>query len=173
VARDKLDISQQELEDRLDVLLTLVPELEGRLRSAALKADLLASLLAQPVEELADRIITLKEILPRCNIDKVLGSQPSLLLASSAQLRADAAAAQELLGVESDMFSHCVDQQPLFLDAACVRAALDELRLLMPASSSPALMLLADPDWLLRLQSNRGGGKWLGEPPDSVLNEQV
>jgi transcriptional regulator with XRE-family HTH domain len=58
IARDKLGISQEQLEDRLGVLLVLVPALVDRV--AAMSPELLAKLLGTPVDALADRLLTLK-----------------------------------------------------------------------------------------------------------------
>lgn len=62
-----------------------------------------------------------------------------------------------------------MEAQPLFLVPECVQQVLGEMQRLMPGQDA-AVLLVRDPDWLLRLQR---GQQWLGLHPDSQLGEQV
>lgn len=122
----------------------LLPQLATR--CAYLKPSTLAALLRDPAGALVPRLLSLRELLPGCDIGAAAAAEPELLLLRSlGEVQADVVRLQELLGPGADL-AELVQRQPRFLDAECVGEVLEELRRLMPGKDA-AQMLLADPSW--------------------------
>ncbi|PRW21043.1 ATP-dependent zinc metalloprotease FTSH mitochondrial [Chlorella sorokiniana] len=161
VAGYQLDLDVEEVEQRLAELQVLLPQLATR--CAYLKPSTLAALLRDPAGALVPRLLSLRELLPGCDIGAAAAAEPELLLLRGlSEVQADVARLQQLLGPVADLAA-LVQRQPRFLDAECVGEVLEELRRLMPGKDA-AQMLLADPSWLLRVERGR---KRLGDDPDT------
>lgn len=146
----QLNLSTEEVEQRLKELGALLPQLAGRV--AYIKPATLAALLRNP-SALPPRLISLLRLLPAAGVGALVASEPELLLLRDlAEIERDLERLGELLGPEADL-SRLVQQQPRFLDAELVAEVLDELRRLVPGD--PVATLLADPSWVLRVERGR------------------
>ena len=122
----------------------LLPQLAAR--CAFIKPSTLAALLRDPAGALVPRLLSLRELLPGCDIGAAAAAEPELLLLRSlGEVAADVQRLQGLLGEHADVAA-LVQRQPRFLDAQCVAEVLEELRRLMPGKDA-VQTLLADPSW--------------------------
>lgn len=98
VAADQLKMSEEELDSNLASLQQLLPDLTKKMR--VMKPELIAKLAASP-DELAVKLIQLKQIFPLADTAKLVCSELSLVL--SADLDSVAASARELRDMLPDV----------------------------------------------------------------------
>lgn len=165
LAAYELDITEEQADQRVQSLLTLVPQLEPRL--STLPPRLLAQMLYCGSDVLAQRLLALLGVFTVADVGALVAQRPQLLLQEPDAVAADVQRLQELLGVHQ--VDRLVEQQPLFLDTERVSEVLVEMKRLLGGSDARQL-LLSDPGWLTRVER---GQKRLGQHPDSDLNEQV
>eukprot|EP00775_Hariotina_reticulata_P005263 gene5263-5498_t len=165
VAAQQLSLPTSEMEQRLDDLMLLLPDLAGKVPK--LPPQLVAGLTAD-LAVTSRRLLALKQLLPAANISWLVSERPQLLLQESAELVAAVEALKQLLQLEH--VDKLVEAQPLFLVTPCVEQVMQEISRLMPSCKDPAALLVSDPDMLLRLQR---GQKYLGMHPDSDPGEQI
>lgn len=91
VAADKLNMSEEELSRNLQQVQQLLPNLGSKLK--VMSPDIIVQLAANP-DELAMKLVQLKQIFPEADTSRLVCSQLSLVL--SANLNSVAASAAEL-----------------------------------------------------------------------------
>eukprot|EP00877_Chromochloris_zofingiensis_P011719 jgi/Chrzof1/6800/Cz19g10070.t1 len=165
IAAQQLDISMSDMEQRLDSLMLLLPDLAGRLSSIQ---PAMVAALVQHLSLLPARLIAMKELFPCTNISVMVMQRPQLLLQTSEALASAAERLKQLLHLND--IDRLVEATPLLLSVECVEEVLLDMRRLLPAGTDVAAMLVADPSWLLRVQK---GQRWLGEHPDSDPGELI
>eukprot|EP00879_Flechtneria_rotunda_P017192 GHRR01018006.1.p1 GENE.GHRR01018006.1~~GHRR01018006.1.p1 ORF type:complete len:270 (+),score=77.20 GHRR01018006.1:27-836(+) len=74
---EKLQLPQPQVEERLGELGNLLPDLVGKMERA--RADILYELLKDPTAT-AQRLLALREVLPRCNVSALVAGYPTLML---------------------------------------------------------------------------------------------
>ncbi|GMH35071.1 hypothetical protein BSKO_02939 [Bryopsis sp. KO-2023] len=159
IAREQLDIDNEELERRLQKLLVLVPDLGPKIHT--IKVALLGNLLKE-VDLMAEHIIKLKELFPDADIGRMTAKTPTLLLQKPEHLGIEAQKVRDLLGIDSLRLDALVVEHPGFLDSDVVAEVLDHLRQLMPTKNVESY-LVQNPTTLL---SAAKGKKRLGDNPD-------
>lgn len=80
---DELEMREDEVGERLGTLFALVPGLERRV-GEVLTADIVR--LAASVEDVAMKIIRMRDLLPEANLAKMLSTRPNLLLESDEEI---------------------------------------------------------------------------------------
>eukprot|EP01025_Chloroclados_australasicus_P047425 TRINITY_DN5306_c0_g1_i2.p2 TRINITY_DN5306_c0_g1~~TRINITY_DN5306_c0_g1_i2.p2 ORF type:complete len:243 (-),score=38.61 TRINITY_DN5306_c0_g1_i2:360-1088(-) len=156
----ELHISNEELQQRIYLLQTLLPDLGSKV--STMKPSTLAKLLSDP-NTVAERLIQLKQILPLANLSKIATSFPEILFQEMDQLQTEAECVKQLMGM--DDISGLIEQEPRFLDSEGVEEALIELKRLLGEKTDVRRVLRKDPSYLLRVQR---GQKRLGENPDEM-----
>jgi len=146
VARE-LSLDVATVTARLDSLRVLVPDLAGRMDT--MRAGDLARLAAS-VSNVAEAMVRLRKVFPTANVSFMVSKRPELLLMPPQEVEARAVALRELLpGVDADA---AAAEQPLLLNIADTKAALEELRRLMPGLNV-VKMLANDTDLLTSVQT--------------------
>lgn len=127
-AAEQLGMSDEELEERLQRLLLLLPDIRQKL--ASMRPQLVAALAAQ-VDEMPGRLMQLKMIFPGANSSLLAMRQPELVLGfDMARLEGIAAELRELLpNLNVDLL---VEHNPAMLDVPGLKAAIGEARRIMP-----------------------------------------
>ena len=124
---------------RLEVLQKLVPDLKKKLK--VMKVGDLARL-AVKVPDIANKLLTLKEIFPQANISHMVSNKPELLMEDTAVIAEKAKQLRVLL--ETDEIDRAVELNPTFLSIEQVEQAIEEISRLMP-NVSPWVQFLAFP----------------------------
>ena len=146
VARE-LNLDVATVNARLDSLRVLVPDLASRM--STMKAGDLARLAAS-VSNVAEAMVRLRRVFPTANVSARVAKRPQLLLMPAQDVQARAVALRELLpGVDADA---AAAEQPRLLDIEETKAALEELRRLMPGLNV-VKMLANDTDLLTSVQT--------------------
>ncbi|WIA20357.1 hypothetical protein OEZ85_006188 [Tetradesmus obliquus] len=164
VAAQQLAIPMADMEQRLEALMLLLPDLAGTIFK--LQPGLLAGLTSD-LAVTSSRLLALRELLPAANVSRVVAERPQLLLQDSSEVQQAVEVLQQLLHVER--VDKLVEAQPLLLVTPCVEEVLADIRRLLPGRDAEQL-LAADPDWVLRVQR---GQRWLGQHPDSDPGELI
>ncbi|KAF6253901.1 hypothetical protein COO60DRAFT_1703616 [Scenedesmus sp. NREL 46B-D3] len=139
----KMDITVPEVEARLAELANLLPDLVSKMERA--RADILYELIKDQAAT-AERLLALRELLPRCNVSALVAGHPRLMLGLSVpeigqkvhELRA------KLPGVDVDAL---ISQEPMLLRADLPRL-MSELARLMP-HADPVRLIARDPQMVL------------------------
>jgi hypothetical protein len=146
VARD-LGVDASVVNARLDSLRILIPDLAARM--STMRAGDLARLAAS-VSDVAAAMVRLRSVFPTANVSKMVAKRPELLAMPVEEVAARATGLRALLaGVDADA---AAAEQPRLLDVDDTRAALEELRRLMPGMDVVS-MLAADTDLLTSVQT--------------------
>ena len=149
-------MSEQELWERTEQLATLIPDLDAE--RAARPGDI--ARLALDLEGTTKGLLTLRTAFPDANVSLIAARLPSLLSLPLATLQARARDAAEVLGLAGggaaaeQEFRRLLETAPLVLDVAALRAAVADIRRLLP-DVAPAAMLAFDPSLLLAAQDLR------------------
>ncbi|WIA10616.1 hypothetical protein OEZ85_010798 [Tetradesmus obliquus] len=150
IASQELQVSEDELEDRLQQLYNLLPDLASRLVKAPPKR---VAQLAASTEIIAERLLRLRDIFPQANTSNMVNNRLTLLLDDD--LDAVAAAAvrlrQLLPQIHVDRF---VEGFPLVLDVDDFELALEDAKRIMPGMDITQ-MLRSNPDMILSLQKGK------------------
>ncbi|KAK9831855.1 hypothetical protein WJX81_002077 [Elliptochloris bilobata] len=147
VAAEELGCREEDMEERLQSLQALLPDMVGRLPS--MKPKLIAQLASNP-QRLANALVQLKRMFPGANPALLVARRPALALQGDlADVDAAGQQLRDLLpGVDVDRL---VEAHPSALDVASFRAALDEARRIMPSLDLTAA-LNANPDVIFGFQ---------------------
>mmetsp|Transcript_6066 Transcript_6066/g.17358 ORF Transcript_6066/g.17358 Transcript_6066/m.17358 type:complete len:270 (+) Transcript_6066:292-1101(+) len=148
-AARELGISEDEMNARLRDLVVLLPELPSRL--ALMKATDF-SRLSRDVQQLAQRLVELKELFPKVDVAGMVIRQPEIVVArTTAQLREAAVQLQELMpwtGVCEFMVS---EQPQILLDPAALKETFAEAKRIMPNWDIPKA-LTANPSVIFNFE---------------------
>ncbi|KAI7840361.1 hypothetical protein COHA_005906 [Chlorella ohadii] len=157
-AAEQLGISDEELEQRLQRLLLLLPDIRQKLSS--MRPQIVAALAAQ-VDEMPGRLMQLKTIFPGANSSLLAMRQPELVLGfDMARLESIAAELRELLpNLNVDLL---VEHNPAMLDVPGLKAAIEEARRIMP-SLDVQKQMASDPQLIFGFQ--RGSQLIPYDPP--------
>ncbi len=82
IAADTLDIGEAEMEVRLQQLAEVLPDIVPRL--STMKPETVAQLAAEP-QQLAEKLLQLKALLPEANAGQMIARRPSLALSEDLQ----------------------------------------------------------------------------------------
>lgn len=142
---NKMEITVPEVEERLNELANLLPDLVGKMERA--RADVLYELIKDQAAT-AERLLALRELLPRCNVSALVAGHPRLMLGMTVpevrqkvqELRA------QLPGVDVDAL---ISQEPMLLRADLPRL-MSELARLMP-NADPVRVIASDPQMVLEM----------------------
>lgn len=128
VASQELHITEEELEERLQQVFNLLPDLADRLVKAPPKR---VAELASSVDVIAARLLRLREICPKANASALVGNRLTLLLDDDLDEVASAAVRLQALlpGITVDKF---VEYYPQVLDVDDFELALQDAKRLMP-----------------------------------------
>lgn len=143
---DRLKLDVEEVDARLAELAVLLPDIAGKLERA--QASLLASLLID-LPGLADKLLQLRQMLPRTNASSLVSRFPALVLEyepSQVQQRLGQLQ-QQLPGVNLEML---LEKEPMVLRAD-IPLVLEDIKRLMP-SSRPLDVLVANPQMVLDMR---------------------
>ena len=77
IAADTLDIGEAEMEVRLEQLAEVLPDIVPRM--STMKPEIIARLAANP-QQLAEKLLQLKALLPEANAGQMIARRPSLAL---------------------------------------------------------------------------------------------
>eukprot|EP00887_Chlorella_sp_A99_P002705 scaffold6.g2705.t1 len=146
VAAQELGMREGELAALLERLAALLPALRPRLASMPPHA-----LAALAVDELAGRLVALKEILPSADVGLLASRAPRLLLDPFDPAALATAAARLRALLPGVVVGALVEKHPEALDAEGLEAALAEAARIMPGLDLPAAMR-SDPALVLRFQ---------------------
>ena len=129
VAAEELDVSQAELESRLLVLQTLMPDAAGKL--ANLNVSTLV-LLVKNIEEIPMRLLVVKSVFPEANAS-LLAIRSSWMLSRKCSLDELEERLQRTAGDLRDLFPRLnvdkvVEENPEVLDVEALKEALDEAK---------------------------------------------
>lgn len=129
VAAEELDVSQAELESRLLVLQTLMPDAAGKL--ANLNVSTLV-LLVKNIEEIPMRLLVIKSVFPEANAS-LLAIRSSWMLSRKCSLDELEERLQRTAGDLRDLFPRLnvdkvVEENPEVLDVEALKEALDEAK---------------------------------------------
>lgn len=140
---EKMEITVPEVEAKLAELANLLPDIVGKLDRA--KADVLYELLKDTTAT-AERLLTLRELLPRCNVSALVAGHPRLMLGMTvADVRQKVQELRHRLpGVDVDAL---IMQEPMLLRADLPRL-MSELARLMPGAD-PVKLIVSDPQMVL------------------------
>ncbi|KAF6259426.1 hypothetical protein COO60DRAFT_1513264 [Scenedesmus sp. NREL 46B-D3] len=150
IASQELQVSEAELEERLQQLYNLLPDLASRLVKAPPKR---VAQLAVNTDSIAARLLSLRDIFPQANTSKMVSNRLTLLLDDDMEAVAAAAARlrQLLPQIHVDRF---VEAFPLVLDVDDFELALEDARRIMPGIDITK-MLRSNPDVILSLQKGK------------------
>ena len=82
IAADTLDIGEAEMEVRLEQLVEVLPDILPRM--STMKPETVARLAANP-QQLAEKLLQLKTLLPEANAGQMIARRPSLALSKDLQ----------------------------------------------------------------------------------------
>eukprot|EP00879_Flechtneria_rotunda_P012062 GHRR01012597.1.p1 GENE.GHRR01012597.1~~GHRR01012597.1.p1 ORF type:complete len:247 (+),score=66.60 GHRR01012597.1:27-767(+) len=144
---EKLQLPQPQVEERLGELGNLLPDLVGKMERA--RADILYELLKDPTAT-AQRLLALREVLPRCNVSALVAGYPTLMLGMKIeevqqqvrQMR------RKLPGVDVDAL---IAQEPMLLRADLPRL-MSELARLLP-NADPVKFISSNPQMVLGMDA--------------------
>lgn len=147
-ARQKLQCSDQQLNDKLQELARLLPDLASKLER--LRADVLLALLSN-LPRLARELLQLRDLMPQTNVSELVSKHPKLLIDMDA---AAIAAKLQLLRqhLPGANVERLVEFEPLLLTADVVYV-LGEIRRLLP-QSDPVQFLLSNPRMVLDMSQS-------------------
>lgn len=80
-----------QVEERLEELGNLLPDITGKMGRA--RADVMYELLKDPAAT-AERLLALRELLPRCNVSALVAGHPKLLLGMTVRVQAEGSGAR-------------------------------------------------------------------------------
>jgi hypothetical protein len=140
---EKMEITVPEVEEQLAELGNLLPDIVGKMDRA--RADVLYDLLKDPAAT-AERLLALRELLPRCNVSALVAGHPKLLLGMTIPevTRKVQELRQLLQGVDVDAL---IMQEPMLLKADLPRL-MSELARLAPGAD-PVRLIASDPQMVL------------------------
>lgn len=168
VAADKLHITDEDMELRLQQLRALLPDITNKL--SGMRPAIIVGLL-QDINELPSRLMGLKAVFPGANVSKMAVREPALVLGFDIQhLEEVAKNLQEMLpGLDVDRL---VEENPSMLDIEELRAAMAEAKRIMPSLDIVKAMG-TDPGVILSFQ--RGSQLIPYDPPspEIMTNEQA
>ena len=168
VAADKLHITDEDMELRLQQLRALLPDITNKL--SGMRPAIIVGLL-QDINELPSRLMGLKAVFPGANVSKMAVREPALVLGFDIQhLEEVAKNLQEMLpGLDVDRL---VEENPSMLDIEERRAAMAEAKRIMPSLDIVKAMG-TDPGVILSFQ--RGSQLIPYDPPspEIMTNEQA
>jgi hypothetical protein len=150
VASQELHITEEELEQRLQQVFNLLPDLADRLVKADPKR---VAALASSTDLIAARLLRLREIFPKANASALVGNRLSLLLDDDLEeVAAAAVRLKELLpNITVDKF---VEYYPQVLDLDDFELALKDAKRLMP-KMDVAHTLRTNPEMVLSFQKGK------------------
>eukprot|EP00210_Caulerpa_lentillifera_P000689 g666.t1 len=157
IASDQLGISRSDLEQRVEELNILIPDIKSRF--ANLSPDLLIELL-RSIDRVALALLELKKTFPKTDVSAMVARQPNLLLMDIKSIQEEAQRTMNLLDLED--LGTLIEQYPLFLDSSAVEEVLEDLNRLMKGNAKE--QLVNQPSLLL---STVKGRKRLGDPADT------
>jgi len=149
VVSDELEISEEEVQKKLDALLALVPGLRTRLSD--IKVADLARLLAR-VPDVGAKMVALKSILPECDLAKLVSARPSLLLEDVDGVKAQIAEFREALpNLRVDFI---IEDFPMWLEHKSPKKSVEELCRSLGVDAEKAQKVLGqNPSRLMMVQS--------------------
>lgn len=158
VAADKLHISNEEMEFRLQQLQALLPDIIDKL--SGMRPAIIVGLL-RDIDVLPSRLMGLKAIFPRANVSKMAVREPALVLGFDLEhLEGVAKSLEEMLpGLDVDRL---VEDNPSMLDIEELQAAMAEAKRIMPSLDIVKAMG-SDPGVILSFQ--RGSQLIPYDPP--------
>lgn len=147
--QEKLNLSQDEVEDRLQVLATLLPDVKSKLHMTKVQV---LSCLIKDTSALAMRLSKLKEILPNCNLSALIAQYPSLVIEWTPEQIKDRIEEMriQLPGLDA---VRLVEAEPYLLKAD-LPAVIEDIRRLLPGLD-PLHVLATSPE--LVLDMNKSG----------------
>ncbi|GMH43404.1 hypothetical protein BSKO_11326 [Bryopsis sp. KO-2023] len=146
-AARKSSLKEEDFENRLEVFLTLLPDLGTRVDR--LQPDLLFQLI-DDLDGVVIRVLGLREFFPSANISLMVARSPSLLLATNySQLPSSIDALRECLP-EGCCLDPIVEQVPFTL-MCDMKRVMEELSRLMP-TTDVASLLANQPDIIFSVQ---------------------
>lgn len=162
VAADKLHITDEDMELRLQQLRALLPDITNKL--SGMRPAIIVGLL-QDINELPSRLMGLKAVFPGANVSKMAVREPALVLGFDIQhLEEVAKNLQEMLpGLDVDRL---VEENPSMLDIEELRAAMAEAKRIMPSLDIVKAMG-TDPGVILSFQ--RGSQLIPYDPPSPEI----
>lgn len=160
-ATKELNIELEELEERLQQLSSLLPDIGSKVRT--LRLATLAELLRNHTV-IAERLVQLRQMLPFVNVSRLVSKDVNLVLQDPQQLAAQVAEVAQALAVDEAQVQNLIEKQPRFVNPEHVNDVLDELRRLMPKRDARST-LVDDPSWLLKVER---GTKYMGPHPNEM-----
>mmetsp|Transcript_6001 Transcript_6001/g.15472 ORF Transcript_6001/g.15472 Transcript_6001/m.15472 type:complete len:261 (+) Transcript_6001:168-950(+) len=148
-AAQELGVAEEEVRRKLGELAVLMPDLSSRV--GKLTPGTVTSLI-RDTKVVALNMVQLKSIFPAANVSAAVAARPELALMPPEEVRREAAAVAELLGV--DAVDDLVEEYPRILDAEAVSEALDMLRTLLPGQD-PRATLRATPSFMSRVERGK------------------
>ena len=151
-AAKELRLPPETVQDRLSALLTLLPPLESKLPT--LKADLLARLL-DSLDDVAQRLMELKQLLPTADPAVLAAARPSILTCSASDIQ-DVYAPRVALMRElfpATRVDLVVQDFPALLDVVDMRAAKADLDATFGGQGED--MVRRDPNYILQTQRGK------------------
>eukprot|EP00892_Ulva_mutabilis_P006787 jgi/Ulvmu1/4480/UM002_0205.1 len=146
IVAQKTELSNAELERRLQTLVILLPDICARLPS--MKPAILSRLLIER-QAVAERLLALKQIFPGADCSKMLAKELGLLSETIDSLEQRAADLREFLPAAD--IDKLVQDNPSILSVDTFMAAVQDARRLMPGIHIESLMM-SQPDFVLSLQ---------------------
>ncbi|KAF8072727.1 hypothetical protein HT031_000387 [Scenedesmus sp. PABB004] len=150
VARDA-GVAEGELLGRVQALAAVLPDIDGL---AALRPGDVARL-TQRVDDVAAKLLALRQAFPRADVARLLTACGPLLLLGLRDFTERLAEAQALLAGACDP-CRLLDAAPQLLDPAVLQAVLDDLARLFGDAAEPLQLLERDPGLALSCQSLQG-----------------
>ena len=164
VAADRLQLSDEELEERLTTLTALLPDISSKL--AYMHPDTLVRMLST-IETLPAQLMALKETFPDANVSKLALRAPELVLDMPPDLvQSIAARLHELLPTLN--IDKLVEENPSMLDVEELQVAIAEAQRLMP-SLDVVKSMGSDPQMILSFQR---GSQLIPYDPPTPVSEQ-
>jgi hypothetical protein len=152
IAADECGIDEAEMDIRLAMLTNLLPGLEQKLASAPPK--MVAQLAADP-NNVASRLLALKDIFPDADLSRMVNGRLSLLLDDDLSLEEISQAAEslreQLPTIKTDIFASLF---PQVLDQQDFLTAVEDFKRIMP-DRDLATQLRADPTLILQLMKGK------------------
>ncbi|GMH38654.1 hypothetical protein BSKO_06538 [Bryopsis sp. KO-2023] len=147
ITANEMGIPEEEFESRMKTLVDLLPGVSSRL--ANMPPKLLANL-ASHVDEIAIKLVHLKEIFPLADVAKMAASQPSLLVSESMkEVQESADRLRELLpNLHVDIL---VEMYPMMLDIENFEEAIRDAERML-GEINIEQMMARDPSMILSLQ---------------------
>ncbi|KAK9799351.1 hypothetical protein WJX73_009451 [Symbiochloris irregularis] len=144
-AADSLGKDIEWVEDRLERLLGIVPDLMGRMDQ--MKADMLLTLVAN-CEGIAVKAVQLKTLLPNSDVSHLISKSPALLLnLRMNDIRANLDKMREAFGPDTDVEA-IITREPALLSAD-IHDLSSEIMRLMPGTADPIAFIAANPSIVL------------------------